>query len=187
VAALFDAGHDVAVANRVLPVTWRHAGDDWECVALKFGNEVGAPFRVPPFGSKSIPLTATPGSTVRVGVKCDRGLVGFHFVDEYDYQLKPAAAPAPAGPAHGIDLWPATGSLTVHIKDNAGKNGRCTYSADWFHSLPFSLTGNGSYDLLIVPSVPEGRDWTVTVNCDNGSATTVTKFYSAPVGRKAAP
>ena len=50
-------------------------------------------------------------------------------------------------------------------------------AADWFHSLPFSLTGNGSYDLLIVPSVPEGRDWTVTVNCDNGSATTVTKFY----------
>ena len=71
--------------------------------------------------------------------------------------------------------------------DNTGKNGRCTYSADWFHSLPFSLTGNGSYDLLIVPSVPEGRGWTVTVNCDNGSATTVTKFYSAPVGRKAAP
>lgn len=79
--------------------------------------------------------------------------------------------------AHDIDVRPFTGGLTVHIKDNTGKSGTCTYQADWYRSLRFSLAGGGTYDLKIVPSIAAGRNWNVTVSCDNGASTNVTKFY----------
>jgi hypothetical protein len=79
--------------------------------------------------------------------------------------------------AHNIDVRPSTGVLTVNIKDNTGRSGMCTYRADWYRSLPFSLAGGGTYELRIVPSIAAGRNWNVTVSCDNGASTNVTKFY----------
>lgn len=102
-------------------------------------------------------------------------------------QHDPLASPPPPRPtptatvqtptAHDIDVRPFTGGMTVNIKDNTGKSGTCTYRADWYRSLPFSLAGGGTYDLLIVPSIAAGRNWNVTVSCDNGASTNVTKFY----------
>jgi hypothetical protein len=79
--------------------------------------------------------------------------------------------------AHNIDVAPFTGGLNVNIKDNTGTSGMCTYRADWYRSLPFSLAGGSTYDLKIVPSIAAGRNWNVTVSCDNGASTNVTKFY----------
>lgn len=79
--------------------------------------------------------------------------------------------------AQNIDVRPFTGGLTVNIKDNTGIPARCTYRADWYRSLPFSLAGGGTYDLKIIPSIGTGRNWNVTVSCDNGTSTNVTKFF----------
>jgi hypothetical protein len=82
---------------------------------------------------------------------------------------------APAGPA--LSWTPRPGSLTVHVTDNSGTSSVCTYTADWFRSLPFPLKANSTFDLLIAPSVPENRTWNINVNCDNGTSTQTTHFY----------
>jgi hypothetical protein len=83
----------------------------------------------------------------------------------------------PASGCHTVSLKPWPGGLTVNIHDNSGSDGTCTYDADWYHSLPFFLKANGTYPLTVVPSVPESRNWNVSVSCDNGFTTNQTVFY----------
>ena len=40
-----------------------------------------------------------------------------------------------------------------------------------------SQAANASYDLRIVPAVPQFRNWTVTITCDNGTSTTATTYF----------
>jgi hypothetical protein len=90
----------------------------------------------------------------------------------------PAQQAPPKAPAGPVLSWtPRPGSLTVHITDKSGTSSVCTYTADWFRSLPFPLKANSTFDLLIAPSVPENRTWNVNVNCDNGTSTRTTHFY----------
>lgn len=65
----------------------------------------------------------------------------------------------------------------MHVTDKSGTSAVCTYTADWSRSLPFRLRANGTFDLLITPSVPENRMWNVAVSCDNGTSTQTTHFY----------
>lgn len=83
----------------------------------------------------------------------------------------------PASGCQTVSLSPWPGGLTVKIHDNSGSSGTCTYSADWYQSWPFFLQANGTYPLTVVPSVPEFRNWNVTVSCDNGNSTNTTVFY----------
>jgi hypothetical protein len=87
-----------------------------------------------------------------------------------------SAGVAQAGPyIAGLEPWP--GGLTVHVVNNNGTATWCTYSADLYRSLPFFLPANGGHDVVIVPSYPENRWWSVGVSCDNQQAYRSSEFY----------
>ena len=83
--------------------------------------------------------------------------------------------PAPKlGPTVSFDT--VLGGLEAHITDRSGVSSQCTYATDNF-SRSFALPANSSYDLRIVPAVPQFRNWTVTITCDNGTSTTATTYF----------
>jgi len=48
----------------------------------------------------------------------------------------------------------------------------------WIGELgSFALAANSTYDLRIVPAIPQFRNWTVTITCDNGTSTTATHYF----------
>jgi len=84
-------------------------------------------------------------------------------------------AVASAPPELSWDPWP--GGLTVHIRDRGGASTWCTYTADWYQSPRFRLEAFQTYELVIVPSIPEYRMWDVGVRCDDGNGTRTRTFY----------
>jgi hypothetical protein len=84
-------------------------------------------------------------------------------------QNQPPAAPS-------ISWDQGLGSLTAHITDHSGVASQCTYASDLVNRS-FALPANGTFDLVIVPAVPAGRNWDVNVSCDNGAVADVTKFF----------
>jgi hypothetical protein len=68
------------------------------------------------------------------------------------------------------------GGLEAHIVDRSGVSAQCTYATDNF-SRGFALEAGSRYYLKIVPAVPQFRDWTVTITCDNGTSTTTTTYF----------
>lgn len=88
---------------------------------------------------------------------------------------QPPPPPAPKlGPTISFDT--VVGGLVAHITDRSGVSSQCTYTTDDFNRS-FALAANATYDLRIVPAVPQFRNWTVTVNCDNGTSTTATTYF----------
>ncbi len=88
---------------------------------------------------------------------------------------QPPPPPAPKlGPTVSFDT--VIGGLVAHIADRSGVASQCTYSTDNVNRS-FALPANGSYDLRIVPAIPQFRNWTVTVKCDNDTSTTVTTYF----------
>ncbi|WNG94344.1 hypothetical protein [Mycobacterium sp. ITM-2016-00318] len=67
----------------------------------------------------------------------------------------------------------AVSSLT---SPTAAVTSQCTYATDDYNRS-FGLPANSTYDLRIVPAVPRFKNWTVTVNCDNGTSTTATTYF----------
>ena len=87
----------------------------------------------------------------------------------------PPPPPAPKlGPT--VSFQKVLGGLEAHITDRSGVTSQCTYATDDFNRS-FGLPANSSYDLRIVPAVPQFRDWTVTITCDNGTKTTATTYF----------
>jgi hypothetical protein len=87
----------------------------------------------------------------------------------------PPPPPAPLqGPTVSFDT--VLGGLEAHITDRSGVSSQCTYATDDYNRS-FALPANSSYDLRIVPAVPQFRNWTVTITCDNGTSTTATTFF----------
>jgi hypothetical protein len=87
----------------------------------------------------------------------------------------PPPPPAPKlGPTVSFDT--VVGGLVAHITDRSGVSSQCTYATDDFNRS-FALAANSKYDLRIVPAVPQFRNWTVTITCDNGTSTTATTFF----------
>ncbi len=87
----------------------------------------------------------------------------------------PPPPPAPKqGPTVSFDT--VIGGLVAHITDRSGVSSQCTYAADNFNRA-FALPANSKYDLRIVPAVPQFRNWTVTITCDNGTSTTATTYF----------
>ncbi|OBB00547.1 hypothetical protein A5662_14505 [Mycobacteriaceae bacterium 1482268.1] len=83
--------------------------------------------------------------------------------------------PAPKqGPTVSFDT--IIGGLVAHITDRSGVSSQCTYATDNFNRA-FALPANSKYDLRIVPAVPQFRNWTVTITCDNGTSTTATTYF----------
>lgn len=88
-----------------------------------------------------------------------------------------ANAPQPTplqGPAVSWD--PAVGGLTAHIRDRSGVAAQCTYDSDGY-VRSFFLPANSTYDLVIVPAIPEFRNWNINITCDNGTSTQTTTFF----------
>jgi hypothetical protein len=87
----------------------------------------------------------------------------------------PPPPPAPKlGPA--VSFQKVLGGLEAHIVDRSGVSAQCTYATDNF-SRGFALEAGSRYYLKIVPAVPQFRDWTVTITCDNGTSTTTTTYF----------
>ena len=90
----------------------------------------------------------------------------------------PNQPPPPAPPKLGPTVsWnPVVGGLVAHITDRSGVSSQCTYTTDNYNRS-FALPANSTYDLKIVPAVPEFRNWNVTITCDNGTSTQATTYF----------
>ena len=87
----------------------------------------------------------------------------------------PSEPPAPKqGPT--VSFQTIVGGLLARITDRSGVTSQCTYATDNY-SRGFGLPANSTYDLKIVPAVPQFRNWTVTITCDNGTSTTATTYF----------
>lgn len=85
-----------------------------------------------------------------------------------------SASAAPPGPE--LTFLPGPGGLKVDVHHTSGVASWCTYTADWFVAPPFRLGANDTFPLLI-PGVPDNRDWNVNVKCDNGAVTNTVFHY----------
>jgi hypothetical protein len=90
----------------------------------------------------------------------------------------PNNPPPPPAPKQGptVSFNTVLGGLEAHITDRSGVSSQCTYATDNFNR-GFALAANSTYDLRIVPAVPQFRNWTVTITCDNGTSTTATTYF----------
>ena len=90
----------------------------------------------------------------------------------------PNDPPPPPAPKQGptVSFKTILGGMQAHITDRSGVTSQCTYATDNFNR-GFGLPANSSYDLKIVPAVPQFRNWTVTITCDNGTSTTATTYF----------
>jgi hypothetical protein len=90
----------------------------------------------------------------------------------------PDQPPPPPAPKLGPTVsWnPVVGGLVAHITDRSGVSSQCTYTTDNYNRS-FALPANSTYDLRIVPAVPEFRNWNVTITCDNGTSTQATTYF----------
>jgi hypothetical protein len=86
--------------------------------------------------------------------------------------------PPPPAPKQGptVSFKTVLGGLEAHITDRSGVSSQCTYATDNVNRS-FALPANSAYDLRIVPAVPQFRNWTVTITCDNGTSTTATTYF----------
>jgi len=89
--------------------------------------------------------------------------------------IDPPQPPAPK-PGPTVSFKTILGGLEAHITDRCGVSSQCTYATDNVNRS-FALAANSSYDLRIVPAVPQFRNWTVTITCDNGTSTTATTYF----------
>lgn len=86
--------------------------------------------------------------------------------------------PPPPAPKQGptVSFKTIVGGLVAHITDRSWVSSQCTYATDGVNRS-FALAANSAYDLKIVPAIPQFRNWTVTITCDNGTSTTATTFF----------
>jgi hypothetical protein len=76
----------------------------------------------------------------------------------------------------GVSFDPTLGGLVAHINDQSGVAAQCEYKSD-FYTRSFFLPANGTYDMRIVPAVPQFREWPVNITCDNGTSTSTSQFF----------
>jgi hypothetical protein len=89
------------------------------------------------------------------------------------------AASAAATPGQGptVTFNNILGGMQAQITDRSGVTSQCTYTADNGFTRSFGLNANSTFKLNIVPAIPELRNWTVSVACDNGTRTDTTTFF----------
>jgi hypothetical protein len=92
--------------------------------------------------------------------------------------VAPLPVSPPQAPKQGPTVsWnPILGGLQAHIADRSGVSSQCTYTTDNYNRN-FALPANSTYDLKIVPAIPQFRNWNVTITCDNGTSTQATTYF----------
>ncbi len=93
-------------------------------------------------------------------------------------QPPPPNSPNPPAPLQGptVSFKTIVGGREADITDRSGVSSQCTYATDNFNR-GFALQAHSTYNLKIVPAVPQFKNWTVTITCDNGTSTTATDFF----------
>ena len=81
---------------------------------------------------------------------------------------------AKEGPTISFD--PVLGGLVAHITDRSGVTSQCEYRSD-FYTRTFRLEKNSTFDLKIVPAIPELRDRPIDITSDNGTETHTSTFF----------
>jgi hypothetical protein len=90
----------------------------------------------------------------------------------------PKPPPPDPKPVEGpnVSFETVLGGLVVHITDRSGIASQCVYTSD-FVQRSFALPAKSTFDLRIVPAVPQFRNWDVSVSCDNGALTKTSTFF----------
>jgi hypothetical protein len=90
----------------------------------------------------------------------------------------PPPPPAPPAPKLGptASFHPILGGLEADITDRSGVASQCTYVMDNVNRS-FGLAANATFELKIVPLIPNFRDRSVTITCDNGTKTQATAHF----------
>ena len=88
----------------------------------------------------------------------------------------PPNPPAPPKLGPTVTFNPILGGLEARITDRSGVSAQCTYVTDNL-SRSFALAANSTYNLKIVPAIPQFRNWNVTITCDNGTRTQATTYF----------
>jgi hypothetical protein len=84
--------------------------------------------------------------------------------------------PVPLALAPTVTVNPIIGGLEAHITDRSGVASQCTYTMDNLNRS-FALPAKSTYNLKIVPAIPQFRDRNVTIKCDNGTTTSTTTRF----------
>ncbi len=95
-----------------------------------------------------------------------------------DLAVGPAPPPPEAKPLQGptVSFETVVGGLVAHITDRSGVASQCTYESGLVQR-GFALPAKSTFDLRIVPAIPQFRNWDVTVSCDNGTSTKTSTFF----------
>jgi hypothetical protein len=95
-------------------------------------------------------------------------------------QVQPPQPPSPPPPAPlqgpTVSFKNIVGGREADITDRSGVSSQCTYATDNFNRS-FALQANSTYQLKIVPAIPQLKNWTITITCDNGTSTTATDYF----------
>lgn len=122
-----------------------------------------APFTVPgvqdPVDARVDPLPPIPG---------------VQDADNLDLTTGPPEAKPLQGPL--VSFEKVIGGLVAHVTDRSGVASQCVYESELVQRA-FALPANGTFDVRIVPAIPQFRNWDVTVSCDNGTSTKATTFF----------
>lgn len=176
-----------------------HMSNDYDVTVAADGSSINDPWAQVSGGLQGVALGAITGRTVdfRIQWRLDANPpLAAHFtgsVGSDGIAHGSATGPAVAGwapadwtaitalncpPAQGPTVsWdPTLGGLVAHISDRSGVTAQCTYRSD-FYTRGFALPANSTYDLRIVPAVPQFRNWDVSITCDNGATTKTTEFF----------
>jgi len=88
----------------------------------------------------------------------------------------PPNQPPPPKLGPTVTFNPILGGLQARITDRSGVSSQCTYVTDNVNRS-FALPANSTYNLKIVPAIPQFRNWNVTITCDNGTSTKATTYF----------
>lgn len=144
-----------------------------ECAAAAsnyFGEEVGA--------SAPTRAAAESAALAKLQNQTDKKVIVSGCANGSTPPPPPSQPTPPPPPKQGptVSFNKVVGGLEAHITDRSGVASQCTYSTDNLNRS-FGLAANSTYDLRIVPAIPQFRNWNVTVKCDNGTTTTATTYF----------
>ena len=99
---------------------------------------------------------------------------GVQGADNSDLAVGPPEAKSLQGPT--VSFERVIGGLVAHVTDRSGVASQCVYESELVQRA-FALPAKSTFDVRIVPALPQFRNWDVTVSCDNGTSTKTSTFF----------
>ncbi len=171
-----DQAYQIALSNCV-----KHGGH--QCVVVQDATNACAAVATNDFGetvgASEVSLQNAQSNALRkLGNQQGAHIVESGCANGFVPTPPPAPPTAPAQPKPGptLSFSPIVGGLRAHVTDRSGVSSQCTYVTDHVNRS-FALPANASHDVDVVPAIPQLRNWTVTVSCDNGTSTQTSTFF----------